>query len=363
MPVSGAVSVTTPGLRLPPLLRPDSAAREAAQTRLDQLTKPPGSLGRLEELAVWLAGVQGRSLPQAEHNTVYVIAADHGVSNRGVSAYPREVTTQMVSNFLNGGAAINVLARATAAEVRVIDAGTAVDLGEQPGLIRRRMGEGTRDMVREPAMTPAQAIASIEAGIGLIDRKSIPDVVALGEMGIGNTTAASAVVAALLEVEPEIVTGTGTGISEQGRLRKARLIEGALRLHAPRADDALDVLSKVGGFEIGVLSGLIVGAASKRVAVVIDGFICGAAALIAVGLAPAARDFLVAAHQSVEPGHRHVLERLELRPLFDFELRLGEGTGAALALPILDASARLLSEMATFEEARVGKATGEGSPV
>lgn len=344
--------------QMPAIPPPDLAARAAAQARLDSLTKPPGSLGRLEELAVWLAGVQGRSLPRLDRRPAYVVAADHGVSDRGVSAYPREVTAQMVVNFLGGGAAINVLARAAWAEVRVVDAGVATDLGEQPGLIQRRIGDGTRDFAREPAMTPAQALACLAAGVELIDGIGPPDVIVLGEMGIGNTTAASAMVAAILGESPNLVTGYGTGIDEEAREAKARLIESALRLHSPRSDDPLDVLAKVGGFEIGVLSGLMIGAAAKRVPVILDGFICGAAALLAAGMAPGVRDYLLAGHQSVEPGHRYILERLELRPLLNLELRLGEGTGAMLALPILDASARLLREMATFEEAGVGKATG-----
>ena len=329
---------------------------EAAQRRLDNLTKPPGSLGRLEAVAVWLAGVQGRARPRSDRSAAYVVAADHGISRRGVSAYPREVTAQMVANFLNGGAAINVLARVTGADVRVVDAGMAIDLGEQPGLIRRRMADGTLDFAQEPAMTAATARACVEAGVELMNETSLPEVVALGEMGIGNTTSASAIVAATLALDPKLVTGYGTGIDEESRLRKAALIEDALRLHMPHGDDSFEVLSTVGGFEIGVLCGLMIGAASKRVAVLIDGFICGAAALLAVGLVPGVRDYLLAAHQSVEPGHRYVLEHLGLRPLLELELRLGEGTGAVLALPILDASARLLDEMATFEEAAVRKA-------
>jgi nicotinate-nucleotide--dimethylbenzimidazole phosphoribosyltransferase len=339
-------------LRLPEIPSLDAAAIGSAQERLDHLTKPPGSLGRLEELAAWLAGVQAQPLPSVERRTVFVVAADHGIAARGVSAYPSEVTAQMVVNFLRGGAAINVLAHAAGAEVVVIDAGVKGEVPPHPRLISRRIGPGTADASRGPAMTLDEARRCVQTGLDQA-AESEADVIGCGEMGIGNTTAASAVVAALLGLAPRRVTGRGTGVDGRAYRRKVFFVEEALAVNRPSAEDGLDVLAKVGGFEIGVLAGLMVGAAARRKAVLIDGFISGAAALIATSLAPAARDYMLASHLSSEPGHRYSLRHLGLEPLLDLRLRLGEGTGAALAIPLLDASCRVLREMATFEEAGV----------
>lgn len=334
----------------------DASAMEAAARRQNELTKPAGSLGRLEELAIQIAGITGSAVPAAlARKAVIVMAADHGVAAQGVSAYPQAVTAQMVANFLAGGAAINVLARAAGARVIVVDMGVASDLPAHADLRSQRIGPGTRDMSREPAMSRAQAEAAIATGISVLEREvgAGLDLVATGDMGIANTTAASAIVAALCGRAAAEVVGRGTGIDDATYARKVRVIEGALALHRPDPTDALDVLAKVGGFEIGGLAGIVIAAAAHRIPVVIDGFISGAAALVAASLAPACIPFLIAAHRSVEIGHRAVLERLGLRPLLDLDLRLGEGTGAALAMPVIDAAMRAHAEMATFAEAKV----------
>lgn len=283
------------------------------------------------------------------------MAGDHGVTEEAVSAYPPEVTHQMVANFLNRGAAINVLARQTGTRVIVVDMGVATELPQRGGLISRKVARGTRNMKVGPAMTVAEAEDALASGCDVAEREiaSGLDIVATGEMGIGNTTAASAVVAALTGQRVEDVTGRGTGVDDEGVRRKVAVIEEAIAVNQPDSLDAFDVLRKLGGFEIAGLVGVMLTAASKRVPVVLDGFISGAAALVAVGLAPRVKPYLIAAHRSVEPGHAEVLRHLGLRPLLDLELRLGEGTGAVLALPIIEAAARLLNEMATFAEAGV----------
>jgi nicotinate-nucleotide--dimethylbenzimidazole phosphoribosyltransferase len=339
-------------LSLPEIPALDSAATGAARARLDRLTKPANSLGRLEDIAAWLAGVQAKPLPTLTRRTIFVVAADHGVAGRGVSAYPSEVTRQMVANFLAGGAAINVLARSAGAEIFVVDAGVKGLAPDTPGLLSRRIGDATADFTAGPAMTPADARRCIETGIALA-ADCDADVIGCGEMGIGNTTAASAVVAALLGLPARRVTGRGTGVDARAFRRKLFFVEQALALNQPSADDAMDVLARVGGFEIGVLAGLMIGAAARRRVVLVDGFISGAAALIAAGLAPRSVDYMLASHLSTEPGHRLTLKRLGLEPLLDLRLRLGEGTGAALAMPLLDAACRILAEMATFDEAGV----------
>lgn len=333
----------------------DAAALAAAQARQDQLTKPRGALGRLEALAAQIAGITGEPRPRLGRPAVVVMAGDHGVAARGVSAYPAEVTPQMVLNFLGGGAAINVLARHAGARVVVVDMGVAADLPAHPELLDRKVGRGTRDLSEGPAMSRAQAVEAVEAGVavveGVIDGGA--DIVATGDMGIGNTTASSAIVAALTGRRAAEVTGRGTGVDDAGLARKVALIQRALDLQRPDPADGLDVLAKVGGFEIGGLAGVIIGAAARRTPVVVDGFISGAAALIACALAPAARPYLVAGHRSVERGHAAVFERLDLEPLVDLGLRLGEGTGAVLAISLCQAACRLLDEMATFGEAGV----------
>lgn len=324
----------------------DMAAAESARRRLDRLTKPPGSLGLLEAIAVRVAAASGRARPTVRRKVIYTLAADHGVAAEGVSAYPREVTAQMVLNFLRGGAAVNVLARAAGADVVVADFGVAAELSV-PCLLNRRIGPGTANLARGPAMTRDQARAAVEAGIGLVGEA---DLIGTGDMGIGNSTAAAAVTAAITGRAPAQVAGRGTGIDDDALLRKIAVLEGA-----PRTDphDGLDVLSKVGGFEIGGLAGVLLGAAARRIPVLLDGYISGAAALIADVLCPSVRSYLLAAHRSAEPGHAVVLGHLGLRPILELEMRLGEGTGAALAMPLVAAACRILDEMATFEEAGV----------
>jgi nicotinate-nucleotide--dimethylbenzimidazole phosphoribosyltransferase len=337
-------------------IRPlDATAQARARSRLDRLTKPRGSLGRLERLAVQIAGIAGRERPRLERRTIYVLAADHGVASEGVSAYPQSVTAEMVRNFARGGAAINVLARQTRAQVVVVDLGVAADLPRDLPILHRKIAPGTRNLAIEPAMSAAEMRAAIDVGISLTNPREGPlsEVVCLGEMGIANTTSASAIVAALTGLPVADVTGRGTGIDDTTFERKIATIERALTLHRPDATRPLDVLASLGGLEIAGLVGLVLGAAMRRIPIVVDGFIATAAVLIAVELCPAARNYLVAAHRSVEIGHRAALQRLELEPLFALDLRLGEGSGAALALPLLDAALALLDEMATFEEAGI----------
>jgi nicotinate-nucleotide--dimethylbenzimidazole phosphoribosyltransferase len=342
----------------------DGPAMAAASAHLDRLTKPPGSLGGLETIAVRLAGISGRLVTDIARPVVIVFAADHGVASRGVSAYPPEVTAQMVANFVAGGAAINVLVRAAGAGLVVVDIGVAGDADGQASaagstsgarLVRARIAPGTRDLSIGPAMTRDEALAAIDSGrdavMSLIDEGA--DLVAVGEMGIGNTTSASAIVAALAGVPAAEVTGRGTGVDDPALERKIALVEAALAMHRVDPRDPVGVLVAVGGLEIAGLVGAILGAAAARIPVVLDGFITGAAALLATGLAPNLPDRLIAAHRSVEPGHAIVLDRLGLAPILELDLRLGEGSGAALAIPIIRAAAKICGEMATFEQAAV----------
>ncbi len=346
-----------PNIHIPPV---DEAARQAVAVRQSQLTKPPGSLGQLESLAVELAGIQGRDRPSVQRKAVIVAAADHGIAAEGTSAYPQEVTTQMVLNFLHGGAAINVLARQADARVAVVDMGVAADLVEHPRLYRRKVAYGTQNMRYGPAMTENQARQAIQAGFEVIQAEVQQglDVLAVGEMGIGNTTASAAIVAALTGLSADAVTGRGTGIDNHILQHKIAVISEALQINQPNPQAPLDVLAKVGGLEIAGLVGIILGAAASRIAVCIDGFIASTAALLAVAFNPAVKPYLLATHQSVEIGHRVILDHLGLKPLFDLGLRLGEGSGAALAFHLLEAAVRILNEMATFAEAGVsGKKT------
>jgi len=339
---------------------PDGSAGVQAQQWLDQLTKPPGSLGRLEELACRLAAISGICPPVVGHPVIFTLAADHGVVEEGVSAYPQVVTAQMVENFLRGGAAVNVLARHAGARVIVADLGVALLLAPHPDLRTSKIAAGTRNMTRGPAMTRAEALAAIDAGIALVEAERAHglDVIGTGEMGIGNTTAASAIVAAFTGASVAEVTGPGTGVDEGGRLRKIDAIERALRVNRPDAADALDVLAKVGGFEIAGLVGVILAGAAYRIPVFVDGFIAGAAALTAVRLKPEARHALLASHRSSEPGHRHVLAALALEPYLDLGMRLGEGTGAALGISLARAAVKILTDMATFKSAGVSGRSG-----
>ncbi|MSQ30893.1 MAG: nicotinate-nucleotide--dimethylbenzimidazole phosphoribosyltransferase [Dehalococcoidia bacterium] len=335
---------------------PDPDAAAAADRRQDSLTKPPGSLGRLEALATRIAGITARPRPRLDRRLIVVAAADHGVAARGVSAYPAEVTAQMVTNFLAGGSAINVLAEHAGARVRIVDAGVAGETPHDARLLRLRLGPGTRDMTRQPAMTRALAGQAIAEGIALFEAERADagvDIVAGGEMGIGNSTAAAAIVAAITDVPPRAITGRGTGIDDAAFETKVSTVTHALALHALDARDGAGILAAVGGFEIGVLAGVYLAAAAARVPVVLDGVISTAAALIADALAPGARAFMIAAHRSPEPGHRAALDHLGLEPLLDLGMRLGEGTGAALGISLCVAACRLLDEMATFAEAGV----------
>ena len=342
--------------RIPPL---DASAEALARARQAALTKPPGSLGSLEALSMQLAAITGHPRPSLARKAVIVMAADHGVTAEAVSAYPSAVTPQMVLNFLHGGAAINVLARQAGARVVVVDIGVAADLSSETGLRHHKIAYGTQNMALGPAMTRSQAEAAVQVGLDVVEAEAAAglDLVGAGDMGIGNTTASAAIVALLTGASVLDVTGRGTGVDDAGLARKVAAIERALAINQPNPADALDVLAKVGGFEIGGLAGVMLGAAARRVPVVVDGFISGAAALIASGLDPSVKPYLIAAHQSVEIGHRVTLQHLGLRPLLILDLRLGEGTGAALAFHLVEAAARLLDEMATFDEAGVsGKA-------
>ncbi|MGC4096822.1 MAG: nicotinate-nucleotide--dimethylbenzimidazole phosphoribosyltransferase [Nitrospira sp.] len=326
-----------------------------AQARLDRLTKPLGSLGRLEELAASYVTITGELKPQVPRGVVFTFAADHGVALEGVSAYPREVTPQMVLNFLRGGAGVNVLAKHAGVDVRVVDIGVDYEFGMLPGLLDRKVMKGTRNLAVEPAMTRAQAEQAVMVGIELATEAALEGVglIGTGEMGIGNTTPSAAITAVMTGRPAAEVTGRGTGIDESGRLHKVSVIQRALDLHHPDPDDALDVLAKVGGLEIAGLAGLMLGAAAARVPIVLDGFIAGAAALIAVGLQPLCREYFIASHRSVELGHRVLLDHLKLKPLMDLDLRLGEGTGACLGMDLVCAAIKIYTEMATFDEAGV----------
>jgi nicotinate-nucleotide--dimethylbenzimidazole phosphoribosyltransferase len=337
---------------IPPL---DETSMRTARARQDTLTKPRGSLGRLEELSIQLAGMKADPFPSVERKAVIVMAADHGVTAEGVSAYPAEVTPQMVLNFLNGGAAINTLARQAGARVTIVDIGVAADFEPLPGLTRRKVMRGTRNLAQGPAMTREEAEQALQVGVDVLNEEAGRglDIVAIGDMGIGNTTPSSAIVAVMTGVPVAKVVGRGTGIDDQGLDRKIRVIEEALSVNQPDPNDPMDVLHKIGGLEIAGLAGVMIAAASRRIPVVVDGFISTAAALIAAGLAPRLRDYLIGAHQSVEIGHHVMLKSLQLTPLLDLNMRLGEGTGAALAFHIIEASTRILREMATFGEAGV----------
>lgn len=344
---------------LPEIPAPDEAAAEAARRRQDRLTKPRGSLGRLEDISIRMASLLGNPSPELGRKAVVVFAADHGVTEEGVSAYPSAVTAQMVTNFLRGGAAVSALARQANARVRVVDLGVSGGI-RHPDLIARRIRDGTRNIARGPAMTRSEAERAIKAGSEVVASVYAEglDVLAVGDMGIGNTTPASAVIAALTGSGVARVTGRGTGLDEAALRRKVAVIERALEVNAPDPADPLDVLSKVGGLEIAAMCGAFIAAPAHRVPAVIDGLISGAAALVASRLVPGIVPYLIASHLSVEPGHRVALDELCLEPLLDLGLRLGEGTGAVLALNVLEAAVRCLREMATFDEAGVSREAG-----
>lgn len=335
----------------------DKSLTEKTQRRLDNLTKPQGSLGRLEELAKQIVEITRDENPSIKNKIIFTMAGDHGVVEEGVSAYPKEVTPQMVYNFTEGGAGINVLAKHVGARIAVVDMGVACDLKPHSELVIKKINYGTKNMLKGPAMTKEEAIKSIESGIEIFEeelQRGI-DIAGTGDMGIGNTTPSSAIAAAITGKAVEDVTGRGTGVDDETFAHKIEVIKKAIEINNPDPKDAIDVLTKVGGFEIGGLAGVILAAASKRIPVIIDGFISGAAALIAYQLEPKVKDYIIAAHCSVEKGHRIILEFLGLKPLLDFDLRLGEGTGAALGMSIAEAGIKILTQMATFENASVSE--------
>jgi nicotinate-nucleotide--dimethylbenzimidazole phosphoribosyltransferase len=328
-----------------------------AQAKLDHKTKPIGSLGRLEEFACRFVAITGNLTSTVTKKTIFTFAGDHGVVEEGISAFPREVTPQMVFNFLQGGAGVNVLARHSGAEVLVVDIGVDFTFEEMPGLIRKKIASGTRNFTKGPAMTRDEALAAIGVGIELADlaRAEGVTLVGTGEMGIGNTTPSSAIIAAFSGLSARQVTHRGTGISDSALENKIRVIERGLAVNLPDPNDPLDVLAKVGGLEIAGIAGLILGCAANRIPVVVDGFISTAGALIASELHPSVKEYLFAAHRSVEIGHGFMLERIGVEPILDLGLRLGEGTGAALAMGIIEAAVKVLYEMATFAEAGVAE--------
>jgi nicotinate-nucleotide--dimethylbenzimidazole phosphoribosyltransferase len=333
----------------------DNNAIFLARARQDTLTKPTGSLGRLEELSIQLAGITGKSRPQIKQKAIIVMAADHGVTNEGTSAYPQEVTAQMLLNLIRGGAAINVMARQIGAKVIVVDIGVAGKTPAFLGVVHRKIAAGTQNMARGPAMTVAQATQAIETGIEIIKGEMANglDIVGTGEMGIGNTTASSSICAVMTGKSVAEVTGRGSGLDDHQLAHKIETIEKAIEINKPDPAKPLEVLAKVGGLEIGGLTGVILGAAANRIPVMIDGFISGASALIAAGLCPQSKDYMIAGHVSVEPGHQILLDHLGLKPLLNLNMRLGEGTGGALGMAVIEAAWRTLDEMATFAEAGV----------
>lgn len=337
-------------------IRPlDRAALEAAQARLDDLTKPPGSLGRLEEVAKRLAAIQATVRPVIGKKRMHTFAGDHGVTEEGVSAFPREVTPQMVLNFLRGGAAINVLTRHVGAEIVVVDVGVDYDFAGCPGLLHAKIARGTQNLAKGPAMTRDEALSALTVGFDLavLAKNEAVDLAGIGEMGIGNTTPAAALLSAFTGIPPEESVGRGTGVDDAGLRRKIEAVRRGLEVNRPRANDALDVLHKLGGYEIAAMAGFCVGAAHARLPVAVDGFIATAGAFVATRLCPAVGDYLFLSHLSQERGHIRMVEHLTQQPLLVLDLRLGEGTGAALAMNILEAAAKLLSETATFSEAGV----------
>lgn len=340
-------------------IRPlDYALADRVQSRLDCLTKPQGSLGRLEELALRYALITAQERPRLQHKVLFVFCADHGVSAEGVSAYPKEVTAQMVYNFLRGGAAITVLARHLRIAVKVVDVGVDHDFAPQlPGLVQRKIAYGTANFTHGPAMTRAAAVQAVETGIALTEEAigAGAQLLGVGEMGIGNSTAAAALLSALSGLPVEELTGTGTGIDAATRQKKIAVIRRALACNRPDPADPIDSLAKVGGYELAAMAGVCLAGASRNVPVVIDGFIATAAAWVACSLHPGVKERLIFAHLSAESGHGRVLAALQVEPVLRLAMRLGEGTGAALGMHLVEVAVRLLTEMATFAEAGVAR--------
>ena len=337
----------------------DSKYFTYASERNDNLTKPKGSLGKLEEFAKRVVAITENTKPSLDKKTVFVLAGDHGVVEEGVSAYPKEVTREMIYNFLRGGAGINAISRHTGVDVFVVDIGVDwyFEIEDIEGLITKKINMGTKNLAKEPAMTPGEAVRCIEVGIELakdaVERGY--NFIAVGDMGIGNTTPSSAVMCALIGLSPEEVVGYGTGIDNKVWKQKVKVVKNALAIHDPDSDFPVEVLSKVGGFEIGGIAGVILGGASKRIPVVVDGFVSTAGAVIAFGLCPQVRDYLFFSHKSAEGGHGFILQKLGVQPILDLDMRLGEGTGAVLAMFLIEAGVKAYNEMATFEEAGVSK--------
>lgn len=338
----------------------DSKKMAEAAEHLDQLTKPPGSLGRLEEVAKQLAGIRREIKPELGRKAVIVMAGDHGVCEEGISAFPAEVTPQMVMNFLNGGAAVNVLSRHSGADVVCVDIGVNAELSH-PALYSRKVRMGTANMAKGPAMTREEAAQAVMVGVRLVEELAGQGygLLATGEMGIGNTTPSSAILAVLGGKDAALAAGRGTGIDDRRLLHKQAVIARAIEVNRPDAADPMDVLAKVGGLEIAGLVGLILGAARHRCPVVIDGFISSAAAFVASRLAPLSASYMIASHLSQEQGHAMLLEEIGLVPMLRMDMRLGEGTGAVLALPLIEAAVKIMKEMASFVDAGVSNGGGQ----
>ena len=344
--------------RISPIL---SDLADTAQARLDQLTKPQGSLGRLEDIARCCVMIAGSDHPQVTKKVLFVFCGDHGVAAEGVSAYPREVTAQMVVNFLHGGAAISVLARQFDIDVKIVDVGVDADFSseqsEQAGFINQKIGRGTANFTQQPAMTREAAVRAIEVGIALTTEAihNGAQLIGAGEMGIGNTTSATALLCVLSGLSPEELTGAGTGIHEEARQKKIAIVRTALALHTLERADPLDILAHLGGYEIAAMVGVYLAGAAQKVPLLVDGFIATSAVWIACDLNPAVKGHLIFAHCSAEQGHQKILNALHVQPLLDLNMRLGEGTGAALGMGIVESAVRLYNEMATFAEAAVSE--------
>jgi nicotinate-nucleotide--dimethylbenzimidazole phosphoribosyltransferase len=339
----------------------DSVAEERAWERLDSLTKPPRSLGRLEQLAARVARVQDTTYPDVSSKMIVLVAADHGVVAEGVSPYPQDVTWQMVANIASGGAAINQIAQSVDAGLRVVDVGVARDISEIENVQHAKIASGTQNMMRGPAMSAEEAARAVLLGADIASEvvSKRANLIGTGEMGIGNTTAAAALAAAYTDCDPAAVVGAGTGLDADGVAHKAQVVKESLRVNDTAEKDALGILASVGGLEIAALAGVMIGAAAKRTCVVSDGFISGVAALTAVRLCPVVAEYIFPSHLSVEPGHRLVLQALGLEPVLELDMRLGEGTGAALAMGIIDSACRMMAGMVTFAEAGVSEETGQ----
>jgi nicotinate-nucleotide--dimethylbenzimidazole phosphoribosyltransferase len=359
-------AITSEGLAefIKKIVVPDPAFLKQARIRLDNLTKPLGSLGRLEDIAARFVAIRKGDRGLLLNKAAYVFAADHGIVAEGVSAYPQEVTRQMVLNFLEEGAAINVLARLHHAELTIVDVGVDADFGDLPGLLHRKVRPGTRNMLHEPAMTEDEMLGALQIGLELATgaQEKRQTLIAVGEMGIGNTTSASVITAILTRQPPAVVTGWGTGLEKRAHEHKISVVDAVIQKHfgkEPRISDAqpLEVLQRAGGLEIAAMVGLFLGAARYQIPVITDGFISTAAAALAFAVEPRVKEYLFAGHCSKEPGHRFLLDYVGLDPILTLEMRLGEGTGAVLAMPIIESAVRLYTDMATFASAGVSGAT------